>query len=256
MIQGKIQQKRRKSMGKKHFFNIFFIIGNIVGILFFIFVFSSVFLWFSLYGNTKEESVIENNNQTNETDNIGGFSEETDKPWNLIIVNDKNPIPKNYNVNLVEVEGGECVDERIYEPLMKMLEDAREGNLGKLPIVVSGYRTHEKQKSLYNLKIEKFKKQGYSDSEAIEQAKQWVAVPGHSEHQLGFAVDINGATYDVYLWLQQNSYKYGFIFRYPADKTDITGVAEEVWHYRYVGIEAAKEIYERGICLEEYLECI
>jgi D-alanyl-D-alanine carboxypeptidase len=78
-------------------------------------------------------------------------------------------------------------------------------------------------------------------------------VPGHSEHQLGFAVDINGATYDVYLWLQENSYKYGFIFRYPGSKTDITGTAEEVWHYRYVGKEAAKEIYERGICLEEYL---
>lgn len=87
-----------------------------------------------------------------------------------------------------------------------------------------------------------------------EQAKQWVAVPGYSEHQLGLAVDINAATYDVYFWLQENSYKYGFIFRYPAGKTDITGTAEEVWHYRYVGVEAATEIYERGICLEEYLE--
>ena len=85
-------------------------------------------------------------------------------------------------------------------------------------------------------------------------AEQWVAVPGYSEHQLGFAVDINGATYDVYLWLQENSYKYGFIFRYPGNKTEITGTAEEVWHYRYVGVEAAAEIYEQGICLEEYLE--
>ena len=55
-------------------------------------------------------------------------------------------------------------------------------------------------------------------------------------------------------WLQENCYKYGFIFRYPGDKTDITGVTEEVWHYRYVGVEAATEIHERGICLEEYLE--
>ena len=102
--------------------------------------------------------------------------------------------------------------------------------------------------------MNKFKEEGYSESEAVKQAEQWVAVPGYSEHQLGFAVDINGAVYDVYLWLQENSYKYGFIFRYPGNKTDITRTAEEIWHYRYVGREAAKEIYEKGICLEEYLE--
>ncbi len=79
-------------------------------------------------------------------------------------------------------------------------------------------------------------------------------MPGYSEHQTGLAVDINGAVYDVYLWLQENSYKYGFIFRYPGSKTDITGTAEEVWHYRYVRKKAAKEIFERGICLEEYLK--
>ena len=90
----------------------------------------------------------------------------------------------------------------------------------------------------------------------LEMAKEWVAAPGYSEHQLGFAVDINGATYDLYFWLQENSYKYGFIFRYPGSKTDITGTAEEVWHYRYVGKEAAAEIYEQQICLEEYLERI
>ena len=59
---------------------------------------------------------------------------------------------------------------------------------------------------------------------------------------------------DGTLWLQENSYKYGFIFRYPGDKTDTTGTVEEVWHYRYVGVEAATEMYEQGLCLEEYLE--
>jgi D-alanyl-D-alanine carboxypeptidase len=85
-----------------------------------------------------------------------------------------------------------------------------------------------------------------------------VATPGTSEHQLGIAVDINadgvhsmgGAVYD---WLDQNSYKYGFIRRYSADKTEITGVMNEQWHYRYVGVGAATDIHERGICLEEYL---
>ena len=139
---------------------------------------------------------------------------------------------------------------------MEMLEAAREGNRGELPLVVSGYRTAEKQQSLYDEKIAEYRKEGYSESEAEELAKQWVAVPGYSEHQLGFAVDINGASYDVYLWLQENSYKYGFIFRYPGDKTQITGVAEEVWHYRYVGVEAAVRMHEQGLCLEEYLENI
>ena len=179
---------------------------------------------------------------------------DSDIPWYLTLVNRWNPIPENYEVNLVEVEGGQLVDERIYEPLMEMLEAAKEANWNQLPLVVSGYRTQKKQQSLYEDKIAKYRRQGYSEDLARETAEQWVAVPGYSEHQLGFAVDLNGANYDFYLWLQENSYKYGFIFRYPGNKTEITNTAEEVWHYRYVGVEAAKEIYEQGLCLEEYLE--
>ncbi len=177
-----------------------------------------------------------------------------DGQWNLLLVNNWHPVPESCEVDLVEVDGGEQVDRRIYEPLMTMLEDAREANWGQLPRVVSGYRTAEKQQQLYDDKIAEYRRQGYPDDEAEELAQQWVAIPGFSEHQLGFAVDINGATYDVYLWLQENSYRYGFIFRYPGHKTELTGVAEEVWHYRYVGVEAAAEIYEQGICLEEYVE--
>ena len=177
-----------------------------------------------------------------------------DTDWNLTLVNKWNPLPQNYEVTLVEVPGGEKVDERIYEPLMEMLEAAKADNLSQLPLVVSGYRTQEKQKQLYDERVAEYEQQGYSEEEAIEQAGQWVAVPGYSEHQLGIAVDLNGATYDLYFWLQENSYQYGFIFRYPGDKTDITGTAEEVWHYRYVGVDAATEMYEQGLCLEEYLE--
>ena len=174
-------------------------------------------------------------------------------PWYLTLVNRWNPLPENYTVTLVEVPGGEQVDERIYKPLLELLEAAKEENQDQLPVVVSGYRTQEMQQSLYNDKVKEYRKQGYSKEEAADMAEQWVAVPGYSEHQLGFAVDINGATYDLYFWLQENSYKYGFIFRYPGSKTDITGTAEEVWHYRYVGTEAAKEIHDQGLCLEEYL---
>ncbi|MDE6881784.1 MAG: M15 family metallopeptidase [Lachnospiraceae bacterium] len=180
-------------------------------------------------------------------------TQRTAAPWHLILINAQNSLPDDYMdhpIDLVNVPGGEKVDARIYKPLMEMLEDAE----GLGAVVVSGYRTPEKQQSLYDDKIKEYKKQGYPENEAIELAQQWVAKPGTSEHQLGLAVDINGDNYDIYLWLQENSYKYGFIFRYPGNKTHITNVAEEVWHYRYVGKEAATEIHERGICLEEYLD--
>lgn len=177
-----------------------------------------------------------------------------DGDWNLELVNQWHAIPENYEVELVKVPGGEKVDKRIYEPLMEMLEAAKEANWYQLPKIVSGYRTEKQQQELYDDEIAGYKKEGYSKKEAEKQAQRLVAMPGYSEHQLGLAVDINGATYDLYFWLQQNSYKYGFIFRYPGYKVDMTGVDEEVWHYRYVGVEAATEMYEQGLCLEEYVE--
>ncbi|MCI9224672.1 MAG: M15 family metallopeptidase [Acutalibacter sp.] len=174
--------------------------------------------------------------------------------WNLRLVNRWNPVPEGYTIRLKELAGGEKVDERVYAPLTEMLEAAREGNLDELPRVISGYRTQEVQQGLYDDEVNKYKSQGYSEEEARAEAGRWVALPGTSEHQLGLAVDLEGATYDVFLWLQENSYKYGFIFRYPGSKTDITGTVEEVWHYRYVGVQAATEMYEQGLCLEEYVE--
>lgn len=67
-------------------------------------------------------------------------------------------------------------------------------------------------------------------------------------------MSVNILVTEVYNWLAENSYKYGFILRYPADKTDITGISYEPWHYRFVGLKAAKEIYDQRICLEEYLD--
>lgn len=83
-------------------------------------------------------------------------------------------------------------------------------------------------------------------------------MPGTSEHELGIAVDINADTArcsgsKVYSWLAKHAYQYGFIQRYPPEKTAVTGIANEPWHYRYVGKTAAREIYTHGVCLEEYL---
>ena len=100
--------------------------------------------------------------------------------------------------------------------------------------------------------------------EARKKAATIVAVPGTSEHQLGWAVDIVDKSYQVLnekqatmpaqKWLMEHSWEYGFILRYPVDKSGVTGIIYEPWHYRYVGRDNAKAIYDSGLCLEEYLE--
>lgn len=177
--------------------------------------------------------------------------------WNLIIVNRWNELPEDYSVELTELSNGQKVDSRIYPYLQEMFDAARAE--GIYPVVREGYRTAEEQQEILDDKIQTYINQGYSQSRAERKAKEWVALPGTSEHQLGIAVDINAdkskcSNEDVYAWLAENAYKYGFILRYPPGKQEITGTSYEPWHYRYVGIEAAYEINERGICLEEYFE--
>ena len=185
--------------------------------------------------------------------NVVGYSGE----WNLILVNKNHKIPYNYSPKLIELSNGEKVDARIYPDLQKMFDDARAAGLQLF--VRDGYRTGDEQKAIMNDKIAAYETEGYSKKEAKALAKTYVAEPGTSEHELGLSVDINaessGASQDaVYEWLDENAYKYGFIKRYPADKTDITGIDNEPWHYRYVGYEAAKEMKEQNLCLEEYLK--
>lgn len=184
------------------------------------------------------------------------IADETDQDWKLTLVNKWNPLPDGVEIKVVELSNGERVDERIYPYLQAMFDDARAE--GIYPIVRSGYRTRQEQEEIYDDRMRGYQADGLSEEEAKAETELWVAVPGTSEHELGLAVDINadkihsgGA--EVYAWLKDHAHLYGFINRYPSDKTDITGVANEPWHYRYVGSEAAAEIYERGICLEEYL---
>ncbi|MEL3973600.1 M15 family metallopeptidase [Rossellomorea oryzaecorticis] len=121
---------------------------------------------------------------------------------------------------------------------------------------ISGYRSYEYQEMLLNREIEQFGK---------EKAVMAVAPPGQSEHQSGLAIDISSKSNDFQVniefgqtkegkWLAENAYKYGFILRYPEDKVDITKYQYEPWHFRYVGPEAAKVIYENDWTLEEYFQ--
>lgn len=177
--------------------------------------------------------------------------------WRLILVNGENSIPYGYSPELMQLSNGVMVDERIYPDLQKMFDDAR--NDGIYPVVVEGYRTYEEQQKMMSDKIESFITEGYSKSKAKKLARQWVAEVGKSEHQTGLALDINAdqsqsSDEDVYDWLAENAYKYGFILRYPYGKEDITGIAYEPWHYRYTGTDTSFEIHGRNITLEEYLD--
>ena len=180
----------------------------------------------------------------------------------LTLVNFENTIPKDWKVDLVQLNNGQSVDRRIYDDLIAMLQAAKSEGLN--PLICSSYRPNEKQEQLYQNKVSEYLSQGYSKVEASDKAAFWVARPGTSEHQLGLAVDIV-STKNQRLdrsqentveqqWLIQNSWKYGFVLRYPTYKNSITGVGYEPWHYRYVGKEHAKKINELGVCLEEYVK--
>lgn len=188
----------------------------------------------------------------------GGISRTADESlgWNLMLVNSRYRIPDDYSVELIRLSNGEQVDSRIYPDLQEMFDDAR--GAGYSLFVRAGYRSEEDQEDLMEDKIEAYRQEGYSQREAEREAEKWVAKPGTSEHELGLSVDINaeGQTDGnrLYQWLAEHSWKYGFILRYPAEKEEITGIDYEPWHFRYVGKQAAKEMYEQDLCLEEYVQ--
>ena len=202
-------------------------------------------------------SRLVNTHEIEVSEEWNGESHQTSIEWNLVVVNRWNPIPENYSVELTVLSNGQKVDSRIYPHLQEMFDAARAE--GIYPIVREGYRTDEEQQEILDDKIQAYINEGYSQRKAEKAAKEWVALPGTSEHQIGIAVDINAdktkcTNDDVYAWLADNAYKYGFVLRYPLGKQEITGTSYEPWHYRYVGAEVAQEIYEQGICLEEYFE--
>ena len=179
-----------------------------------------------------------------------------EKDWELIVVNKWNTIPDGYQTELTTLSNGKQVDSRIYHALQDLFDAMRAD--GIYPIVREGYRTTTDQQSILDNKIKAYEQEGLSSLLAKKMASEWVAAPGTSEHQLGIAVDINAdktkSTNDeVYTWLAEHAWEYGFILRYPKDKENVTGTGYEPWHYRYVGKEAAKEIWQEGCCLEEYV---
>ena len=184
----------------------------------------------------------------------------------VIVANPWNPVPDDYVADFVtlstEYAVDDCmVDRSCYADLLAMIDACNAAQPRAL--VVSAYRDFDHQTRNFTRKVNYYLGKGYSQEEAEKEAATEVAVPGTSEHQLGLAVDIidtrlwdltsEQANQPAQQWLMENSWQYGFIFRYPQDKIDVTGIIYEPWHYRYVGRELAAEIHYSGLTLEEYL---
>ena len=175
----------------------------------------------------------------------------------LVLVNKEYKLPENYVPSKLELISNEFANENKYlreeakDAFETLSKDAK--NLGYRVVAVSTYRDYEYQNKLYDM---------YVEEKGIAYADKCSARPGHSEHQTGLAVDVEGSNRDYdefenskeFVWMKENAYKYGFILRYPKGKEKITGFKYEPWHYRYVGKDVAKTIHDENLTLEEYYD--
>ncbi len=186
----------------------------------------------------------------------------------LVIANRQVSLGEDYKPELLTtpssfpaVRSGMQMTPETLEAYTKMYNDCKAAT-GQGFILISAYRSYQKQVSLFNEDVASYMRQGYSRARAEELTARSTQYPGHSEHQIGQTVDIGNSwalNYTFYkttagAWVTANAHRYGFILRYPADKVDKTGIDYEAWHFRYVGVEHATYIYEHGLCLEEYIE--
>lgn len=178
----------------------------------------------------------------------------------LVLINKKIRLPSSYAptdlvslVGSVAASSGSSLRSEAALNLIDLFNAASAE--GKNLSVVSAYRSYSHQVSVFN---------GWVASAGLSSAEQFSARPGHSQHQLGTAVDFGvngqsnfsdgfGVTPEA-IWLTQNAYKFGFVLSYPKGKENITGYSYEPWHYRYIGKENAQKMINSGLILEEYLQ--
>ncbi len=178
--------------------------------------------------------------------------------WMLTLINKNHPLDKSYSPTTAPVIEGSSVtaDVRVSEAYRAMYNAAAEDGIILTPY--SGYCGYQRQKTIYEDKIQAFLTQGLSEEEAKANTEKRVEPAGCSENGAGLSVDVLSASTgfsetDAYKWLVENAHNYGFILRYPNDKTEITGMIYQPWHWRYVGVDAAVEMKSNNLCLEEYL---
>ncbi|MCD8330064.1 MAG: M15 family metallopeptidase [Lachnospiraceae bacterium] len=183
----------------------------------------------------------------------------------LVLVNKEHAIPEDYEVSLQMLNNGRVeVAEVLYDDLTELLTTAAEEG-GYTYYIMSGYRDADYQQSLIDADVlSRMKLYGMTEEEALEETLRYVMPAGCSEHETGLALDIvaagnsaldeSQASEPGILWLHENSWRYGFILRYPEDKEESTQIDYEPWHFRYVGREAAQFLYEQDLTLEEMYE--
>jgi len=201
--------------------------------------------------STTQPSIVWKNNKPHE--NL--LSEN----WALTLINKDYPLEKTYSPTLAPVIEGSSItaDTRVAEEFKKMYVDAQTAGYVLTPY--SGYCSYQRQQTNYNNKVQAFILQGMTEDEAKANAEKRIEPAGCSENGAGLSVDIISASAGFastkeYEWLVENAHNYGFVLRYPSDKTEITGMIYQPWHWRYVGIDAATEMKAGNLCLEEYLE--
>ncbi|MCI8567419.1 MAG: M15 family metallopeptidase [Lachnospiraceae bacterium] len=178
----------------------------------------------------------------------------------LMLVNKDNPLPEGYEVALQVLPSGlVSVAEVLYDDLEDMLAAGKQEGLHF--VVCSGYRSVERQQELLDEDVRACMASGMSYEEAYEQVTRMTMPPGCSEHSTGLALDIVALDYQLLddgqertaenEWLRENAWRYGFVLRYPRGQEPVTGIDYESWHFRYVGKEAAKYMYEQDLLLEE-----
>ncbi|MBQ7821571.1 MAG: M15 family metallopeptidase, partial [Clostridia bacterium] len=190
-----------------------------------------------------------------------------DTSWAYFIVNRSNPVPAGLE-NEIEFKAVRSygtnyyLDARAADFAECMINDAEDD--GVTLIICSAYRSYERQTSNFENRLKSYASSKYSFANAYALTAGYIAVPGTSEHHTGLAIDFITPGYmylddgfedtDAYKWLAENCYKYGFIMRYPSEKSELTGINYEPWHFRFIGFEHAEKIHNSGLCLEEYME--
>ena len=181
----------------------------------------------------------------------------------LLLVNASHPLPEDYAPELTRLSDWDLsVASVCYDDLKAMLAAGRAEGLAFQ--ICSAYRTRDEQRTLFEEDVRERMASGQTRAEAEAETARYTMRPGCSEHESGLALDIVALSNQLLdetqaqtgetRWLHAHSWEYGFILRYPEDKKDVTGISYESWHYRYVGREAAAELHELGLTLEEYLE--
>lgn len=209
-----------------------------------------------------EEDISESEESSTEAqvewNNYNPAAQLAGENWALTLINKTYSLDKKYSPTLSPVIEGSSItaDSRVSEAYQKMFADAMTAGYVLTPY--SGYCSYQGQQTNYNNKVQAFMLQSMTEDEAKANTEKRIEPAGCSENGAGLAVDIISASAgfastEEYTWLTQNAHKYGFILRYPDDKTDITGMIYQPWHWRYVGVDAATEMKSNNLCLEEYL---